>query len=199
LLIALVFPLVAVFYLEAGVVIHGVVRHTSGNDSIFDGLYHYPLGNGYRLAFFNESAPEGGWIDAPPGHSLSLNRTYGLQVAGDFTFIDADRIEQPGTVPTVIVTHGEVPPADTSPPHVYLELNTNTHEQSDYPSLEELQRAAARRGIQLRLVPLDDFYDEAFSAATPGWLFLGVISAPVLIAAVGLLFRLHKLRRREPS
>ena len=192
---AFLFPLIAVFYLEAGVVIHDVVRYAAGKDSNLDGSYRYPLGNGYVLRFFDETGPGGGWIDDPRGGSLSVDRIYGLQVAGDFMFMDADRQPQQGTTPTVTVAHGEVhQPANTDRLHLYVELNTKTHERSDFPSLEDLKRAAARRNLQLQLVPLDDFYNEAVSAAAPGWLFFGFLGTPLLITGGGLLRGLHRLR-----
>jgi hypothetical protein len=181
-------------------VIRDVVRYAAGKDSILNGLYHYSLGNGYSLKFFVETGPEGGWIDDPRGGLLPVGRIHGLQVAGDFMFMEADRHPKQGTVPNVTVTHGEVhQPASTERLHLYVELNTKTHERSDYPSLDDLKRDAARRNLQLQLAPLDDFYDEAVSAAAPGWLFFGVLGTPPLITGVALLRGLHKLRSRPSS
>jgi len=45
--IAFVFPSIALFYLEAGFFSHALVREVLGEDNFLNGLYHYPLGNGY--------------------------------------------------------------------------------------------------------------------------------------------------------
>jgi hypothetical protein len=197
LMTALIFPLVAVLYLEAGVVFRDVARYTQGKDSFLDGVLHYPLGNGYRLVFFSKATLEDSWIDDPRGESLPVHAIYGLQVAGDFTFMHAYRVPEPRTVPTVAVNYGQAQPAGIASPNIYLELNTKTHERSEYSSLEDLSRAAASRNTPLRLAPLDDFHEKAISAAAPGWLFWGPLGMPLLIAGAWLLRGLHRLWRRD--
>jgi hypothetical protein len=198
---AFLFPVVAIFYLEAGLVIHDLARYAAGQDSILNGVYHYPLANGYSLGFSSEPGPQGGWMEAPRGSSLPVGRIHGLQVAGDFMFLDAERLPQQGTVPTVTVIQGEMrQPAIADRGRVFIELDTKTHNRADYSSLEELRRAAANRNIDVQLIPLQDFYYEAVSAASPGPLFWGLLGAPPLIAFVTCLWRwLHILRSRNRS
>jgi hypothetical protein len=192
------FPLIAVFYLESGAVIHDLARLAAGKDSILDGVYHYPLGNGYNLTFFDEAGPKGGWIDDPRGGSLPVDRIYGLQVAAEFLYIEAEREPQQGTVPTVTIAHGEAPqPAGADRKHLHVELNTENHDRADYSSLAGLEGAAKNRSLQLQLIPLEDFYDKAVSAARPGWLFWGFLGTPLLIACVELLRRLHNVRSKS--
>src|SRR5579864_5214323 len=51
---AFALPMVTIFYLEAGIVGYGVAEYAVGKDSFVDGLYHYPLANGYQLVILDK-------------------------------------------------------------------------------------------------------------------------------------------------
>ena len=191
---AFLFPFVAVFYIEAGLFLHDTVRYVSGRDSLVDGLYHYSLVNGYQLVFFNESAPDGGWLELPGGRSFPGGRIYGVQVAGDYLFMHASPDESRGETPTVTVGHGNLPPPSPRADR-YLEVDTRSSDVVDHATLENLRIAAAKRGVALSLMPLDDAYGKAVSAASPGWAFLGLLFLPLIAASVWLFRRLLELRR----
>lgn len=196
---AFLFPFFSIFYLEVGLLAREALREFRGQDNVLGGFYHFPLGNGYTLEFFDENGPEDGAVISPRREPLDVERIYGLQIIGDSVFVQATPSEPRGGIPTVTVTQGELPPAELlsknqKPKTVYLELNTKTSERTDYRTLEELQAAAGNKNASLKLVPIEHFYREAFSAAGASWTFLGVLIAPVVLAAVVLLRKLRDLR-----
>jgi hypothetical protein len=204
---AFLFPVVAMFYLEAGFVAHDIFRMVSGEDSFLDGLFHYPLANGYQYVFFTETGPEGGYIQLPGGTIYGggtlpgVTQIHGVQVTRGYLFIHAEAEPKgSGIKPTVTVTHGAVPPAPAPKPvDRYIEIDTRTSAVVDHATLEDLRMAAERRGASLQLKSAADAYEEALSAARPGWAFLGVLFAPLVAATAWLLRKLHKLRRTASS
>src|SRR5258708_5038944 len=88
-LAALAFPLVAVFYLEAGLFSYGLAEYALGMDSFLDGIYHYPLANGYQLVILDKM-PYMADIEqrSHPG-SDGIGEVRSVQVSGNMLFVTA--------------------------------------------------------------------------------------------------------------
>lgn len=196
--IALVFPIVAILYLEGGLLARNLVQYQLGRDTFLSGVYHYPLINGYEMVTFDED-PSGGHIEGSRTHeSISADA---VQVVGSLIFVDQ------GPVPSAPTTRGEVADihsdvtvevrADSdrgTHSSRYLVIDTRSSE-IDHVSLEDLQRLSAKEGVSVKMVSAEEAFSIAASAASPGAIFLGLLFAPILVAMVWLLSKLIGLRR----
>jgi len=155
--IAFVFPILALFYIEAGLFAHAIVRYGAGKDNFVEGMYHYPLANGYRLTFFDENPADWGWMEISGGQTFPTGTIHGVQIAGDYLFVHCtpDTSSRTGTIPQVTVSHGDpVEPVVPKPTDKYLEIDTRTSVSTDHSNIEELRSAAASRGATLQLMTM---------------------------------------------
>jgi len=185
LLIAFLFPLLVVFYLEAGLFAYGIAEYALGKDSFLNGIYHYPLVNGYQLVIFDKM-PEMAYIEQSAGSDTNgVSEVRAVQVAGNLLLVAAHRGRD-------AFDWGRDKPANA-----YVAIDTKASTTTDYPTLEALRLDAASRGISLHLTPTD----EALSrAASPGWagrIFLVLLLTPLAVLTVWLLRKLRQLRRRS--
>jgi hypothetical protein len=207
---AFLFPVIAILYLEAGIVGRDFIRYGVGNDSFLNGVYHYPLIAGYQFVMFNEN-PSGGHVDGPGGFSESADA---VQVAGSLILIDQGPpppthralpdggyiYDGDNPTPTVELGHEGNDLSDKfkqelvkDPPN-YLVVDTTTSKLTRVTH-EDLTKFAEQQGVALELVPAQQVLSIAESAASPSRAFLSVLFAPVLIVSVWLLWRLlHFIR-----
>jgi hypothetical protein len=184
LLTAILFPFVSMFYLEGGLILR---------DATVESSLHYPLSNGYQLAFFDEAGADDGWLELPNGERFSVGRIHGVQVSGDSLLIHAAaEASTPGLTPTVTVNEGGLHDSASSSDRFVI-IDTKTATVVDYGNLEELRAAATTRNTSLHLTSLDEAYRKAQLAAGPGWVFLGLLFAPLICAGLWLLHRLRLL------
>ena len=182
---------VAVFYLEAGFFAHAFVQEARGKDNFLNGFYHYPLVNGYQLTWFDENPSDWATLDYNGGQRIPrLGTIYEVSVADHLVFLrgEAEPETDIGT-PTVTTTQGNEPqdifrpsPGPKRPVMRYLELDTKTHEVTDHQSMDALVSSAAKRGVALQWMSLDDAYVAATTASSPGWAFVGILGMPIYLA-----------------
>jgi len=209
---ALFFPIVAILYLEAGLLVRDFVRTSHGSDAYFDSSsYHYPLVNGYQFAFSGEY-PDGGVIYGPIGFGESAKS---VQVAGKWIFAgqgdtassheplskESFIYHGPDDNPTVELGREGEDLADKfkrdrakDPPKQYLIVDTATSEVT-HVNFENLKMAASERGVALQLVTTEQALHSAVLAAAPSRGFLAMLFSPVLLVLIYLLYRLRLLVR----
>jgi len=178
---AFVLPLITVFYLEAGILGYGIAEYALGKDSFVDGLYHYPLANGYQLAILDKM-PEMSSIERRPGSEV-VGEVRAVQIAGDLLFVTAHE----GRDKT---DWGADKPANR-----YLTIDTRTFKLTDYPTFDALRSEAAIRKISLQLVPTENVLRRATALAWAGWIFFLFLFAPPVAVTVWLVRKLDVFRR----
>ena len=165
---AFLFPVLALFYLEAAWLSYGIAEYAIGRDSLVDGVYHYPLAGGYRLVIMDKM-PEQAYIDhrdRPGANSFSEMREF--QVAGNLVI---------GT------SHKDVSGTDWGPDKradQFFIIDSSNGAVRAFPSRAELQSAAASLGVALHLRSVQDALTESVAKARPGWLFAVLILSPIL-------------------
>jgi len=109
LLIAFLFPLLVVFYLEAGLFAYGIAEYALGKDSFLNGIYHYPLVNGYQLVIFDKM-PEMAYIEQSAGSDTNgVSEVRAVQVAATCCWSQLTEAE------THLIGEETSPPTPTSP------------------------------------------------------------------------------------
>jgi hypothetical protein len=193
----------SVIYIEGGFVAFDIYRYASGHDNNFlSGFYHYPLANGYRLTFFDENPDSMGFVQSPNGQGFAeFDTIHWFHAHGDSVFLKASHNPRLSGKPTVNITFGEAPSpglAPTGPQMQYFEIDTRTGKLVRYETLDALRSAAALRGISVTPMSLEEASREAFAAAGPGRLFLAILSAPLIAAAV-LFLRWLRSPEKAPA
>ena len=181
LLVAFTFPVLVLFYLEAGLLGYGFAERAVGEDNFLDGNYHIPLPNGYRLVIFDKM-PQLAYIEqASHPNRIGFGQVHALQIVGNTLLIEAYQ----GQSATDLGIDKEA--------NHYLIIDTNTSEVTEYPTLEALRTYAAQKSVSLRLTPVEKLLEQSKSPGWRGLLFLVLLLLPVVVAMVWLVRRLRKL------
>jgi hypothetical protein len=181
LILAFFLPVFVVLYLEGGYFLYGLNEDISGGDSFLEGIYRYPLVDGYRLEIMDKM-PEQAGIDRIGRPGLSVTEVREFEVFQK----------------TILVTAHNDPSGDDWGPDKaadkFLMIDTNNSSVETFSSMGELEAAAASHGIPLHLTTVDSALSDAVHNAQPGWLFIGLICAPIVIVLAWLVLRLRRLR-----
>jgi hypothetical protein len=175
-------PVVALFYIEFSYIGYGLVEDAMGRDSNVEGIYHYPLVNGYRLVIMDKM-PEQADIEnekRPMIEAISEVREF--QVSGSVILVTSHR-DISGS------DWGADKPADQ-----FQMIDAATGSVRTFGSAAELGSAADSLGITLHLQTVQDALSAAASKARPGWLFMPILLLPVL-----LLGWWHRARERDSA
>jgi hypothetical protein len=160
---------------------HGLL----GKDSFLDGIYHYPLVNGYELVILDKM-PEMSSVERSRGesHATAVDQVRAVQVAGN----------------TLLVTaHQGLDTSDwgrDKPANTYIAIDTKTSKVTKYPTLDALRSEAASRGISLHLIATEDALNQAASLGWAGRIFLPMLLTPPVVLAIWLLRKLRQLSQR---
>lgn len=181
--LAFLFPVLALFYLEAAWLSYGIVEYAMGRDSFVDGVYHYPLSGEYRLVIMDKM-PEQAYIDHPNGPGASsFSEMREFQVIRHLII---------GT------SHKDVSGTDWGPDKQadqFFIIDTSNGSVRAFQSMAELHSAASSLGLDLHLHPVQDALTESVAKARPGWLFTVLILSPIVVFAL----RFWKALRTTPA
>jgi hypothetical protein len=181
LIVAFLLPVFVVVYLESAYFLYGLNEDISGKDSFLEGIYHYPLVDGYRLEIMDKM-PEQAGIDRVGGPGLSVTEVREFEV-----------IQK-----TILVTAHNDPSGDDWGPDKaadkFLMIDTKNSSVATFGSRGEFEAAAASQGIPLHLTTVDSALSAAVHNARPGWLFIGSMCAPMVIVLAWLGLNLRRLR-----
>jgi hypothetical protein len=170
--VAVLFPVFALFYLEAAWLSYGVVEYAIGRDSFVDGVYHHPLAGEYKLVIMDKM-PEQAYIDRPSGPGLrAFSEIREFQVTGTF-IIGTSHKDGSGT------DWGPDKQADQ-----FFIIDTSNGSVRAFQSRAEIQAAAASLGLELNLHSVQDALTASFAKARPGWLFAVLILSPIFVFAL---------------
>lgn len=178
---AFVLPIVTIFYLEAGILGYGIAEYSAGKDSFVDGLYHYPLANGYQLVILDKM-PEMSSIERRPGVEV-VGEVRAVQIGGDLLFVTAHEGRDKSD-------WGADKPANR-----YLTIDTRTFKRTDYPTIDALRSEAAIHHISLNLVPTESVLRTATALAWPGRIFFLLLFTPSVAVTAWQIKRLRAFRR----
>ena len=178
---ALIFPIVATFYLEAGLIGYSFVRYALGKDAFINGIYHYPLVNGYRVVIFDKM-PEMADIDHLKGDAgpVDLSQVRGVQVSGPLIIAEAYK--------------GNSASDWNGPANQFVVIDSATGAQREYPSQEVLRSEMQRRGISLNFDSTEELLMRAERPGVIGWMVFIVLMLPVVAKALVFMRRLKTLR-----
>ncbi len=182
---AFLFPFLVIFYLEAGAFAYGIAEYALGRDSFVDGIYHYPLTNGYQLVIFDKfpEAASIGQSSHPQAQGVDAVRS--VQVVGNLILVTAFN----GPAITDL-GHGEAA-------NRYLTLDTRSGSVTDHPTLEALRLEAAKEGAFLDLMTTDEVLSKAKSPGWRGLIFATLLLVPPVLLGVRLIKKLRRLRRSQ--
>jgi hypothetical protein len=181
--LAFLFPILTTFYLEAGLIGYGIVRHLLGKDSFVDGIYHYPLVNGYRVVIFDKM-PEMATVEHGNGE-LDVSEVRSIEVSGGLIIVQAHRGKDASD-------WGRDKPANS-----YFVIDSATGRQTEYPSLDRLERAMNEQGVRLHPMSIDELLADAAGPGVVGCVVFLLLIIPAALAAVLLIRRLQHLRRES--
>ena len=170
--LAFLFPVLALFYLEAAWLSYGIIEYAMGRDSFVDGVYHYPLAGEYRLVIFDKM-PEQAYIDHLNGSGAS-----------SFSEIREFQVIRHLIIGT---SHKDVSGTDWGPDKQadqFFIIDTSNGSVRAFRSIAELHSVAVSLGLDLHLHPVQDALTESVSKARPGWLFTVLILFPIFVFAL---------------
>jgi hypothetical protein len=168
---ALLFPVIAAFYLEGAWLSYGIVEYATGKDSFVDGIYHYRLAGDYRLVIMDKM-PEQAYMESsgrPGANTISEVRDF--QVSGN---------------QIVLTSHKDETGTDWGPDKKADQLfiiDAASGSVRRYDSTSDLQAAASSIGLTLHLSSVQDALTVSVAKARPGWIFAFLIFVPVIICA----------------
>jgi len=177
---AFILPTVTLFYIEGSYIAYGLVEDALGRDTYVEGIYHYPLVNGYRLVIMDKM-PEQAYIESekrPIAEAVSEVREF--QVSG-------------GTI--LVTSHKDVSGSDwgpDKPADQFRIIDTMTGSVRSFDSMVELNSVASSSGVVLHLRTVQDVLSRAVAKARPGWWFIPLLLVPPLLLA----WR-HRARERD--
>lgn len=154
---AFALPIVTIFYLEAGILGYGIAESAVGKDSFVDGIYHYPLANGYQLVIMDK-IPEMSSIERQAGSEV-VGEVRAMQIAGDLLLVTAHK------------GRDESDWGADKPANRYLTIDTRTSKLTDYPTIDALRSEAAIHQISFKPVPTESVLRRATALAWPGRIF----------------------------
>lgn len=181
---ALLFPVVALFYLEGAWLSYGIVEYAAGKDSFVDGIYHYHLAGDYRLVIMDKM-PEQAYVESSgrPGVD-AISEVRDFQVNGDMIVLTAHKDE----------TGTDWGPDKKADQFFIIDAANGSIRRSD--SISDLQAAAASIGLTLHLTSVQDVLAASVAKARPGWLYTVTIFVPVVLCAAWCLNWL-RIRRAQ--
>jgi hypothetical protein len=187
LLVACTFPLLVLFYLEAGILGYGFAERAAGDDNFLDGNYHVTLPNGYQLVIFDKM-PQLAYIERTSDpNRRSVPQVHALQIAGSILLVATYQ----GAAETDIGVD--------EPANHYLLIDTNTYRYADYSTLEALRSSAVRESVSLHLTPVENIVAERKALGWRERLFLILLSSPPVVITIRLGQKLRQLAHRVTS
>jgi len=175
-------PVIALFCIEGCYIGYGIVEDLMGRDSYVEGIYHYPLVNGYQLVIMDKM-PEQAYIEnkkQPMIESVSEVREF--QVSGNVILVTSHR-DISGS------DWGPDKPADQ-----FFIIDTGNGSLRGFDSVPSLNSAAGSLGIAVHLQTVQDALLASAAKSRPGWWFFLILFVPV-----PLLAWLYRRRGRDSA
>jgi hypothetical protein len=171
-------PVVALFYLEGCYIGYGLIEDAMGRDSYVEGIYHYPLVNGYRLVIMDKM-PEQADIECDGRlRANGVSEVREFQVSGSII---------------LVTSHRDVSGSDWGADKMadqFQIIDTSAGSIRSFGSLAELNSGAVQLGITPHMQTVQDALSKASAKSQPGWLFIPITLFPVLL--LGMWYRSKK-------